>query len=280
MTKKRIILLTSLSTTLIILIVYLAFAYQNKSQKINEKEMPEIILGMKLGGNLHEQLKIASNNGMVQNNNVYCYTLDKKSIYPFGSSEIIEAQIFPEFIFDGTDTILVRAKVFYFTKDEGPFTRLIENNKYLIKPINLDSLSYDELLKMDEVGLILKRNYYYLFAHDVDDLMKTLESKYGKLKKVKDYVNISEKKDCNEIVKEGSLVKEFLWSSKNLIIYGKNEPIELTKKNGFTSEVDIYVDLTTFSINYSLPNKRLDELLKMSEKYEWKKKKELQNKGL
>lgn len=280
MNRKKLIILSSITLVLIGLVVTIFFIFLNNSEEITEEEMPEILLGMKLGGDFHEQIQIAKNNGMVQVMDSYFYLLDKKSIYPHGYSNAIEAQILPKFIFDGTDSILVNVDVYYYTKDKGPFLRVINNSKHFLLPINLDSIPYRELLTMEENDIIRSVNYYYLYANDVDDLITTLESKYGKLKKVNRYVNIFDDKECNEISKEGSLVKEFVWKRKNLVIYGTNELIDITRKNGFIDGPSIYTDLTTFHINYSLPADKIDELWKMSKRHERKMIKEQQNNGL
>jgi hypothetical protein len=282
--KKRILIILITSTSVILtalgIILYLLFS---NSDEIAEEESPEIILGMKLGGNFHEQIRIAKKNGLRVEDGIFTYSLDKSSIYPNAYSKAIEAQIYPKYVFNGTDSILTSVETVFFTTDYGPFPRVIQNIKHFILPMNLDSIPVKDLLIMEKDNRIRVESYYYLFEEDADDLVKSLESKYGKLKKVNtlnDVISVGDDHTCNEVVKKGLHIEEFLWKTENLVIYGNCEPIELSKKNGFINDDYLYNNFTTFRVSYSLPSKKMDELWKKSKQHEWKMKKELQNKSL
>ncbi len=269
MKKKHLISIVFI--ILLLVSCFLIWRYTRDSNSIPKDDMPEVILGMTLGGNFKEQIEIAKKNGMtIGATGYYEITLDKNLIYPSNITQTIKAYIQPKYIYDGTDTLLFEVNVQYMSMDYGPFFRVTRKN-FFSSPVDFESSDIEYLLEQSRNGYFDELEYYYLEKDDINCLMKMLQSKYGKLKKVNDLSFLKdEDKDVKEIFYDiNNIPKGFQWRLFNLNIYGQIEKTDITKKNGFPKPDEFdYNKYYIFNVNYTLSNDFQRIILDKNKKYE------------
>ena len=269
MKKKHLIIVIFI--ILILVGSILIWWFTREVNSIPKDDMPEVILGMTLGGNYREQIEKAKTNGMtIGNAGYYEITLDKNSIYPSNLTTTIKAYVQPKYIYDGTDSLLFEVNVQYISMDYGPFFRVTSKN-FFSTPVDFENSNIDDIIVQSRNGNFDELDYYYLEENDINCLIKMLQSKYGKLKKVNDLSFLKdEDKDVKEIFYENdNTPKGFQWRLFNLNIYGQIEKIDITKKNGFPKPPEFdYHEYYVFNLNYTLSNDFQRIILDKNKKYE------------
>lgn len=279
--KKRSIFLVAFGFLTLFIAGALIYFLLLRKDELSFEDQPEIIMGMKLGGNYHDQLELGKKNGMYVSPGGYYSFLIKRGLSVYDGDW--RCDIAPKYSIYNGDSILSKVETYYYSTKNGPFKRAY----YVLggvfyEPLRLDTLTREEIIKKIKFNSIEERQEYYLEKYEVDEIIRSLEKKYGKTRSVDTLEIYSDKNPAIKTTYEENKEKHFFgkeeykWVKNGLMILAYKNTIRYGWDYGFIDkpkpDLEKYApDYYTLRVYYTFTNDISSKLRKETQKHQDKK---------